>query len=402
MKKIIALVLAVAMVATLFCSCGSTIGDAEGYSVEIKDGKINIGFIAPLTGSTAVYGKAVEHAVDLAVKEINKDNSILKGYTLTLTKQDDQGDATVGTSAFNKVMNKDIAALIGPVTTGVTAAVTSLANENGIVMITPTATGDSVTTKSDYVFRSCFKDSSQGTIAAKYAQKLGYKEVSVLYAQGDAYSTGLRDAFVKECKKLGINVAVEMTSPTISDETTFSSQLSQIVGKIGNDGFIFAPYYYDAAGPMIIPEARAQGFKGVIMGTDGYDGMVPDYVTGDLSVYNNVLFTNHYSAESTDEKVQNFVSAYTAANNETPNAFAALAYDATYMLAQSLEKVLKKTPNTVSGDDLKKVMDGMKFNGVTGNFTLDKTGTPDKSAVILSYAYDEATKKVVSKYVETF
>ena len=56
---------------------------------------------------------------------------------------------------------------------------------------------------------------------------------------------------------------------------------------------------------------------------------------------------------------------------------------------------------TVSGADVKAAMDGMTFAGVTGNFTLDATGTPEKSAVIIEYVYDADADTVTSKYVKT-
>ena len=99
--------------------------------------------------------------------------------------------------------------------------------------------------------------------------------------------------------------------------------------------------------------------------------------------------------------MQNFITAYKAEYNEDPNAFAALAYDAAYMMAKALEEVLKETPDSISGEKLKAAMDGMSFSGVTGNFVLDETGTPSKSAVIIEYYYDETADAVAAKYVET-
>ncbi len=418
MKKVLAVILAVAMLCTGFCltSCNNTAKDpgseqgnndpsqsGDGRVVTIENNVITIGLIAPLTGPVAVYGISAKQGMELAVAEINKSEEILPGYTIELVIKDDQGDPTIGVSAFNSLLEGNMAALLGPITTGVTSAVTSLCNENEVVMITPSATGDSITTASDFVFRSCFKDSLQGERAAEYAKDLGIEKVAVLYASGDTYSKGLRDAFVNKCAELGIEVAVEMTSQTISDETTFSSQLTTIIDTIGKDGFLFAPYYYDAVGPMIVPEARNLGFTGIIMGSDGYDGIVPDYVTGNMENYNNVVFTNHYSSENTDEKVVNFISTYKEAYNENPTAFSALGYDAAYMLATAVEKAMKTNDGTVtvSGADVKAAMDGMTFAGVTGNFTLDATGTPEKSAVIIEYVYDADADTVTSKYVKT-
>ena len=392
MKKFLAIVLAVLMVAgccAAFASCGGETDTDRVVTVENKT--IKVGLIGPFSGGTAQYGLAVRNATRLAVAEINASSDILDGYTIELVELDDMGDATKGAAHFTTLEEQNIAALMGPVTTGVTMAVTSLANEYGVVMMTPTATGNNVTTESDYVFRSCFKDAYQGTLAARHAKTLGKTEVAVLYATGDDYSKGLYEAFVAECAVLGITVKTTQTSATIDDETSFATQVAAVKEAVGADGFLFAPYYYGVMGTLIIPQARAAGFNGVIMGSDGYDGICNSTTGSDLSVYENVVFTNHYDAESTVEKIVNFRTNYAAANNgEVPNAFAALAYDGMYMLAKALDAAVKVDGETVtvSGADVKAAMEGMEYTGVTGSIKLDTTGTPEKSAVITEFYVD--------------
>lgn len=396
MKKIVSLVLAVLMVAgcvAAFTACNKD-----------QDAKvIKIGLIAPLTGAVAVYGTSVEKGAKMAVEEINANSALLGGFTIELVEKDSVGDVNTAVAAMNALIDTGIHAIIGPVITGTTSAVASIANENEIVMITPSATGDKITTASDYVFRSCFKNSYQGVMAAQYAKKLGKTEVAVLYALDSDYSTGLYQAFRAECERLGITVKAAETSPTIKDEVSFDTQLQKIKEAVGEDGFLFAPYYYEAIGTLIVPQARAAGFRGIIMGADGYDG-VQDYMKKDqLASYDNVYFTNHYSAESTNEKVVNFISGYKAKYNENPTAFSALAYDAVYMLAAALEKALNggEDAGALTGAAIKAALDGSSIEGVTGNFRLDETGTPVKDVVVMKYQYNAATAAVELKYVET-
>lgn len=157
---------------------------------------------------------------------------------------------------------------------------------------------------------------------------------------------------------------------------------------------LFAPYYYDAVGPKIIPQAREAGFKGAIMGCDGFDG-TQDYTTGDLSAYENVYFTNHYSPEDSSEIVQNYVKNYTAKyGSESMNALGALAYDAMYMVKQAIEKA-----GSIDHDAIRDAMSGMHYVGVTGDMTLDETGTPEKSVAILTFTPSDG--KLVQKFVKT-
>ncbi|MDX9872980.1 MAG: ABC transporter substrate-binding protein, partial [Clostridia bacterium] len=136
----------------------------------------------------------------------------------------------------------------------------------------------------------------------------------------------------------------------------------------------------DAIGPYIVPQARAAGFDGYLVGADGWDGTLGTMVD-DKSLYNNTFFTNHYAADDPSEKVQNFIKAYGEMfDPKTLNALGALAYDATYMLAKAIDDAGSDDTEAII-----KAMTGMSFEGVTGSFKLDETNTPAKSVSIIEF-----------------
>ena len=353
-----------------------------------EEGAIKIGHIAPMTGAIAAYGTAVDNGVNLAVSEINAAGGIL-GRTVEVITKDNQFDVAETVSAFNALLSEDVVAMIGAVASSRTSAITSLANDEGIVLITATSTADSITTEDDYVFRACFKDSFQGEMCAAYAASQGWTKAAILYANGDTYSSGLRDAFVAAAPEYGIEIVAEQsTSDTMAVD--FSSQMATIAATEAQ--VLFAPYYYDTVGPKIVPQAREAGYEGAIIGADGFDG-TQDYAVGDLTAYHDVYFTNHYSPEDPSDKVQTFIANYTEAYGaESLNALAALAYDAMYMVAQGIETA-ESTDRTAVRD----AMAGMHYVGVTGDMTLDETGTPAKSVAILTFV--EQDGKLVQKFV---
>ena len=166
-------------------------------------------------------------------------------------------------------------AATGRTISATTAAVAPLADQSKLVTIAPAATSDSIET-GNYLFRTCFKDSYQGEIAAKFAaETLKVKKVAVLYGTGDPYSSGVGKAFAAAAKKAGLDVVAEENSSS-ADDTEYSSQLQKI--QAAGAEFLYAPYYYSVAGPYIIPQARSVGFEGYVMGPDGYDGLK---LTGD-------------------------------------------------------------------------------------------------------------------------
>ena len=118
-------------------------------------------------------------AVDLAVEEINAAGGIL-GSQVKVINADDQFDPTECLNAFNSLVAQGVGLIIGSVTSGCTSAITGAANEEGVVLLTPCSTADSITTEDDYVFRACYADSFQGAIAAAYAAQSGYTDVGVV------------------------------------------------------------------------------------------------------------------------------------------------------------------------------------------------------------------------------
>ena len=189
---------------------------------------------------------------------------------------DDKGDATEASNAYNKLAgDNNVLAVAGPTISATTAAVAPLADQSKLVTIAPAATSDSIET-GNYLFRTCFKDSYQGEVAARFAaENLKVKKVAVLYGTGDPYSSGVGEAFAKAAEKLGLEV-VDKESSSSADDTEYSAQLQKI--QASGAELLYAPYYYSVASPYIIPQARSVGFEGYVMGPDGYDGLK---LTGD-------------------------------------------------------------------------------------------------------------------------
>jgi len=293
-----------------------------------------------------------------------------------------------------RVVDKALPAVGAAVTSGCTSAITDSADEEGVVLLTPCSTADSITTTDNYVFRACYADSFQGAIAAAYAAQSGYTEVGVVYCAADTYSKGLFDSFSNACAKYGVNVVAEESTASL-DVQDYTNQFTAMVNA--GVSFVYAPYYYDVIGPYIVPQARAAGYEGIIMGADGYDG-TPDYVVSgsDLTVFNNVYWTNHYDPADTSELVQSFVSAYKEMFGSTPNAISALAYDAVYMYKQAIETAGTADPEAVR-DALADT--SAVYTCVTGTFSLDGTGTPAKGAAIISFTSDGTS--VTTKLVDT-
>ena len=372
--KFIAASAAAVMALSLAGCSGGSMDDSSSSSAKASGDTITIGTVTTNSGTAAAYGEAEVKGFELAVSEINAKGGI-NGKKVKLESMDDKGDATEASNAFNKLSgDNNVLAVAGPTISATTAAVAPLADQAKLATIAPAATSDSIET-GNYLFRTCFKDSYQGEVAARFAaENLKVKKVAVLYGTGDPYSSGVGEAFAKAAEKLGLEV-VDKESSSSADDTEYSAQLQKI--QASGAELLYAPYYYSVAGPYIIPQARSVGFEGYVMGPDGYDGLK---LTGDKSQYNKTYYTTHYSADdNTNTKVQDFIKSYKEKNNAEPNTFAALGYDTIYMLKQAIEKAGKNATR----EDVRNAVTGMNFDGVTGKFTMDKSGSPTKSVIVL-------------------
>lgn len=372
--KFVAASAAAVMALSLAGCSGGSMDDSSSSGAKASGGSITIGTVTTNSGTAAAYGEAEVKGFELAVSEINAKGGI-NGKKVKLESMDDKGDATEASNAYNKLAgDNNVLAVAGPTISATTAAVAPLADQSKLVTIAPAATSDSIET-GNYLFRTCFKDSYQGEVAARFAaENLKVKKVAVLYGTGDPYSSGVGEAFAKAAEKLGLEV-VDKESSSSADDTEYSAQLQKI--QASGAELLYAPYYYSVAGPYIIPQARSVGFEGYVMGPDGYDGLK---LTGDKSQYNKTYYTTHYSADdNTNTKVQDFIKSYKSKNNAEPNTFAALGYDTIYMIKQAIEKA----GENATREDVRNAVAGMNFDGVTGKFTMDKSGSPTKSVIVL-------------------
>ena len=367
-KRFLAALMAVLMLgAVTGCSENGGSGDAGNSDT------IRIGGLAPLTGDASSYGVAVNNGIQMAVEDINADGGI-NGKQIQYIYYDEKGDATEAVNAYNKlVQNDQVVAIIGDVTTKPTLAVAQQSQQDNIPIITASATAAEVTLTGPNIFRACFTDPFQGELMASYAsEKLGASTVAVLYDMADDYSSGIAEAFVAKAGELGMTVVAEEKYQ--DGDVDFKSQLTNIKGQ--NPDVLFLPVYYEDL-RLISAQANEVGVTATLCGADGWDSVLTDNF--DSSVLNGGVFCSQYSTESTDERVQDFISTYKEKYEIDPNMFAVLAYDATYMMATAIENA-----GSTDSQAIIDAMAALEYDGLTGHMTFDEERNPQKSAVIVS------------------
>ncbi len=368
---------------------------ADASDAAATDGEIDIAFIGNTTGDYAQYGIPVRNAVMMYFDQLNAAGGI-NGKKVVVKEYDDKGDGVEAVNAYNLAKENGITAVIGSVLTGATIGLADATYEDNMPQITASATATGVTVMEDTgevrtnVFRACFIDPFQGQKMADYAvEKLGAKTAAIFYETGSDYSEGLKNAFVVEAERMGLEIVD--TEAFATGDKDFKAQMTNIASK--NPDIVFCPIYYGEAG-LAIQAARQAGCTATFLGGDGF-GSVKDYASAEE--LEGSVYCSGYAPGTED--VAQFEKDYceTFGVEEVPNMFAPLAYDASMIMAYGL-KAAEDAGLEAGTDEYKqavidaiKTMDGVK--GITGTYSFDSDNNPIKSVAIIELTGGEEVFK---------
>lgn len=325
MKKKTLLVLIMAFVA-------STMAFASGNK-EAKDGSAQsykIGFIGPLTGDNANYGIMSRDAAQIAFNELNEAGGI-NGTPVEFIAEDSEGSVEKGLSAIEKLAESDkIISLVGPVFTGTTFAVGDRCQNQGIPLITGSATHADITNIGDMVFRTIVSDGLQGEVAGHYFYEvLGYRNLAVLYAKND-YSQGLFTSMSATFEALGGKI-VDAETCMVGDKD-FKTQLTKI--KQYKPDAIYIPNY-TVEMAQILEQAANLNVKAPFLSCDGFSNPEIFKLAGDFT--DGVIYIAPAQVEKS-ELYDAFAAKYEKAYGIAPDSFATNAYDAAKIEIEALKR----------------------------------------------------------------
>lgn len=348
---------------------------------------IKLGAIQPISGQISAYGTQTRDAINMAIEEINANGGVL-GKQIEMIVEDDEASPDKTKNVFKKLVAKDkVIGIVGALTSKCSLAITQEAQAKKIIMITPSSTNDTVTDAGDYIFRACYNDSFQGQVCAQFAyESLKGRRAAILYDVTNDYSKGLTTNFKQKFEELGGTVVVAESYST--GDKDFNAQLTKI--KATKPDVLFIPDYYSTVS-LIAKQVRTQGMTIPMIGADGWDEITNNAGDEVLDCY----YSNHYSPDANDTDVTEFVQKYKAKFNITPNALAALGYDATYILVEAIERAGSTDP-----EKIKEAMMETDKKYVTGNITFNEKRNPVKSAVMLKIVKG-ADGKLTTEYAGT-
>ncbi len=355
-----------------------------------------LGEYGSLSGGDATFGQSTKAGVEVALDElIAQKQGKIGGMPVRVVVEDDQGRPEEAASVVQKLINQDrVIAVLGEVASSRSLAGGPICQQNGVPMISPSSTNPGVTQVGDFIFRMCYLDDFQGAVMARFtAQNLGFKRVAMLKDIKNDYSVALAQFFTAEFVKQGGRIEIEQSYQ--SGDQDYRAQLTAIKAK--RPEAIILPGYYTEAG-LIGRQARELGLTIPIIGGDGWESEKLLEIGGEAM--NGCYYSNHWSLDQPNPRLQAFLAAYRAKFKGDPDAIGGLAYDAAGVLFAAMEKLAAEDPATFAGlgsskagsearkTATRKLRDLIAatagYEGATGTITLDENRNPKKPIVMIA------------------
>ena len=291
-----------------------------------------IGAMDALTGVGESYGNPILSAKLLAVEEINATGGV-NGRMLELIPEDSKCAAQDAITAYNKLTDVDgVKIILGATCSGAMLGAAPLAEADGVIMLSASATSPDIAAAGDYIFRTAINDLQLGQDIGNTLIADGIHHLATITESTD-YAEGARRATVARFEELGGHVVAAESYP--SDVTDFRTQLTKLINA--NPDAIFLAAQGEFSGGTIIKQVRDLGFEGPL-----YSEVVPTQpealgIAGDAATGLKAIVPNPDLQTHTG---QDFLTNYEARFGTVATLpwFQGSAYDGVYITAECLSR----------------------------------------------------------------
>ncbi|WP_461245879.1 ABC transporter substrate-binding protein [Treponema sp. R6D11] len=336
-----------------------------------KQKYITIGALLPLTGEDSDEGFRALNGLYLAKKEINENGGIM-GKKLDVIVLNDRGDEEYIVQQYNKLKEKDVAAIIGSSYSSVTIALANAAEKDGIPVISPTASNPDVTKGRKNVFRAIFIDDYQAEAMAYFARNSLNAKTAVVFINNTNNSfRRVVEIFTKSFIKRDGHIMAEEPYSTWND-------FAGILRKYADNppDVIFCPEDYVPAAKLANTAYEVGLINTPILGSDAWDGLLAYIHNPDTM--KNIYYSAPFSFDDQDANVVQFVRKYFDCFSQMPLSGSATAYTCVYILSEAIKKA--------GGVDKDAVISAIKKNeidSITGHIRFDENNNPHTNVYII-------------------
>ena len=337
---------------------------------------LKIGSMSPLTGPYASDGTDIKNGVLTAI-EVFEEMGGIPGYDkIELYPQDTACDPRQAVAAANKLINLEVAGVVGAYCSSSTIPSSEVLDEEDIIMITPASTNEKVTERGlPYMFRMCGRDDDQAPAAAKFMKEaLGAKTIFIVDDK-TTYSQGLADGVSKAAKEMGMEVVAH--EHVNQGDKDFSAILT-MAKKANADVYYMSLQGFSPAAMMTL-QAKRLGMNSQIVTQDAV--FQPKYMEVAKDASKGVFLTYGYTDPSTPE-YKAFEARYVPKYGKIA-AYATYAYDAATALLKAI-----KAAGTTDSAKVKAELMKLDFQGVAKRVKFNAKGDSGSSYIAFKVVGD--------------
>jgi branched-chain amino acid transport system substrate-binding protein len=334
---------------------------------------VNLGACLALNGSAAVYGESQKNGIDLAVNEI-KAGQYLGPNTLITSKVVDIGstpDQVV--NAMNGLINETkVIGILGPTLSSQAVVADPLAQKAKIPVIAISNTVSGITEMGDFIFRCSLPESQVVANTIEIAiNQYGIKRVGILWGNDDTFTVSSYQAFLNAVNKNNLQITADQTFKR--GDSDFKVLLNKIINT-GPDALIASAFVQEAQ--LIIQQARSLGFKGLIIGGNGFNSVDLIKQAGDSA--EGVMVGTAWNINNNGAKNSAFVAAYKKVYAKEPDQFAAQSYTGVWLFAEAIRAGGRSDSESVR----KSLLQIKNFETALGNFSFTAGREPLHASIV--------------------
>jgi branched-chain amino acid transport system substrate-binding protein len=323
---------------------------------------LKLAYLAGLTGSVADLGDAGYAGVQLAVSEINAAGGI-GGRQVELLVRDDGQDPEKARAAVRELAAEGVVAIIGPMTTGMAHAVLPVSEETGLLLISPSATGSSLSGRDDTLLMVLSSTQYTARQSADYNYGLGYLRIAAIYdTRNQPYSEDWLQSFRYALQARGgrLVTAIPFTS---GQDASYVDAVQQLQG-MSLDAIMYVANAVDTV--RLVQAVRAQGRREASIGVT-WSATEQLLEMGGRTV-EEISTVQLFNRDDNSARYLAFQASYRERFKSDPGFASIAAYDGTQALAQALRRQSK-------GQTLKQaLLASGPYPGLQGEWSFDRNG----------------------------
>ncbi len=333
---------------------------------------IRIGFVGGTSGRVADLGIAGRDAVLLAVELRNRAGGVA-GRQVELLIKDDQQNPDVAQRAVRELIAQGVVAIIGPMTSAMAVAMTPVANEAEIALVSPTVVTNELTGKDDYFLRVSSPTREYVHKIALYGRNAwGLRRVTAVYDLNNrAYTGDWLDDFRAAFTEAGGEI-IQAIGFESGDETAFLRIANDLLAP-QPDGVVIVANSVDTA--MFCQQIRKLDARIPLIGSEW--GATERLVELGGRAVEGLSVAQIFDRNNTAPRYQTFRQTYLDRFQREPGFGGVTAFDAANVVLEALakhpaERNLKKT-----------ILALRRFEGLQHPVVFDEFGEARRDSLIM-------------------